>query len=81
MAKNNKQSINEVFSKEQRKVIFERYSDFGKVDSKKEDGKLVKKAFLPEYDSFLSTDYSQIELRVLAHLSGSQKEFAQTQPP
>lgn len=40
MAKNNKQSINEVFSKEQRKVIFEKYSDFGKVDSKKEDEKL-----------------------------------------
>lgn len=37
MAKNNKQSINEVFSKEQRKVIFEKYSDFGKVDSKKDD--------------------------------------------
>lgn len=43
MAKNNKQSINEVFSKEQRKVIFERYSDFGKVDSKKEDEELSKK--------------------------------------
>ena len=42
MAKNNKQSINEVFSKEQRKVIFEKYSDFGKVDSKKEDEKLSK---------------------------------------
>lgn len=43
------------------------------IPSKKEDGKLVKKAFLPEYDSFLSTDYSQIELRVLAHLSGSKE--------
>ena len=42
MAKNNKQSINEVFSKEQRKVIFEKYSDFVKVDSKKEDEKLSK---------------------------------------
>lgn len=37
MTKNGKQSINEVFSKEQRKVIFEKYSDFGKVDSKKDD--------------------------------------------
>ena len=35
MTKNNKQSINEIFSKEQKKVIFENYSDFGKVDSKK----------------------------------------------
>ena len=43
------------------------------IPSKKEDGKLVKKAFLPEYDLFLSTDYSQIELRVLAHLSGSKE--------
>lgn len=42
MAKNNKQSINEVFSKEQRKVIFEKFSDFGKVNSKKEDEKLSK---------------------------------------
>lgn len=41
------------------------------IPSKKEDGKMVKKAFIPEYDMFLSTDYSQIELRVLAHLSGS----------
>lgn len=43
------------------------------IPSKKEDGKLVKKAFLPEYDMFLSTDYSQIELRVLAHLSNSKE--------
>ncbi|WP_368924386.1 protein rep [Comamonas aquatica] len=42
MVKNNKQSINEVFSKEQRKVIFEKYSDFGKIDSEKEDEKLSK---------------------------------------
>ena len=43
------------------------------IPSKKEDGKMVKKAFLPEYDEFLSTDYSQIELRVLAHLSNSKE--------
>lgn len=42
MTKNNKQSINEIFSKEQKKVIFEKYSDFGKVDSKKEDENLSK---------------------------------------
>lgn len=43
------------------------------IPSKNEDGRLVKKAFLPEYDMFLSTDYSQIELRVLASLSNSQE--------
>ncbi len=32
-------------------------------------GKLIRKAFLPEYNEFLSADYSQIELRILAHLS------------
>lgn len=32
-------------------------------------GKLVRKAFLPENKYFLSCDYSQIELRILAHIS------------
>ena len=32
-------------------------------------GKQIRKAFLPEYTEFLSCDYSQIELRVLAHMS------------
>ncbi len=32
-------------------------------------GKMIRKAFLPEYTEFLSCDYSQIELRVLAHMS------------
>lgn len=36
-----------------------------------EDGKEVRKAFVPEPDClFLSADYSQIELRIMAHLSG-----------
>ena len=36
-----------------------------------EEGKLIRKAFLPEENSIiLSSDYSQIELRVLAHISG-----------
>ena len=35
-----------------------------------EEGKLIRKAFLPEEDSLIMTsDYSQIELRVLAHIS------------
>ena len=36
-----------------------------------EDGKEVRKAFIPEAgELFLSADYSQIELRIMAHLSG-----------
>ena len=36
-----------------------------------EDGKEIRKAFIPdEGQIFLSADYSQIELRVMAHLSG-----------
>lgn len=36
-------------------------------------GKLIRKAFLPDDDSIiLSSDYSQIELRVFAHISGAE---------
>ncbi len=36
-----------------------------------EDGKEVRKAFVPDNGNlFLSVDYSQIELRIMAHLSG-----------
>ena len=36
-----------------------------------EDGKEVRKAFVPDEGcKFLSVDYSQIELRIMAHLSG-----------
>ena len=36
-----------------------------------EDGKEIRKCFIPEPDClFFSADYSQIELRVMAHLSG-----------
>ncbi len=34
--------------------------------------KQIRKSFLPEYSEFLSCDYSQIELRILAHISKSE---------
>lgn len=38
-----------------------------------EDGKEIRKAFIPEPECmFFSADYSQIELRVMAHLSGDE---------
>ncbi len=38
-----------------------------------EDGKEIRKAFVPEQGcDFFSADYSQIELRVMAHLSGDE---------
>lgn len=37
------------------------------------EGKEIRKAFIPEENSvFLSSDYSQIELRMFAHMSGEQ---------
>ena len=43
------------------------------IPSRDELGKLVRKAFLPSNDMFLSADYSQIELRLLAHISDSKE--------
>ena len=38
-----------------------------------EDGKEIRKAFIPDDDcQFFSADYSQIELRIMAHLSGDE---------
>ncbi|MDO4211811.1 MAG: DNA polymerase I, partial [Bacteroidales bacterium] len=38
-----------------------------------EDGKEIRKAFIPEPGcTFFSVDYSQIELRIMAHLSGDE---------
>jgi DNA polymerase-1 len=40
-------------------------------------GKEIRKAFIPDADSvFLSADYSQIELRIMAHLSGDTNMLA-----
>ena len=42
-----------------------------------EDGKEIRKAFIPEPGCmFFSADYSQIELRVMAHLSGDEHMMA-----
>ncbi|MCI8575809.1 MAG: DNA polymerase I, partial [Bacilli bacterium] len=38
-----------------------------------EEGRKIRKAFFPTYDEFLSADYSQIELRILAHISDSKE--------
>ncbi len=38
-----------------------------------EEGRKVRRAFIPTNDLFLSIDYSQIELRILAHISGSKE--------
>lgn len=38
-----------------------------------EEGKKIRRAFLPQNDEFLSADYSQIELRILAHISDSKE--------
>ncbi len=43
------------------------------IPVRSEDGRKVRKAFIPSYDEFLSVDYSQIELRILAHISGSKE--------
>ncbi len=41
------------------------------IPIKSEEGKLIRKAFVPEDNSLImSSDYSQIELRIFAHMSG-----------
>ena len=46
------------------------------IPARDEEGRMIRKAFLPVNDVFLSADYSQMELRVLAHVSDS-KELQQ----
>ncbi len=41
------------------------------IPTRDELGRKVRKAFVPSFDLFLTADYSQIELRVLAHISDS----------
>lgn len=42
-----------------------------------EDGREIRKAFVPDEDcTFFSADYSQIELRIMAHLSGDEHMIA-----
>ena len=43
------------------------------IPARDEEGRKIRKAFLPVNDCFLSADYSQMELRVLAHVSGSKE--------
>ncbi|MGN1379545.1 MAG: DNA polymerase I [Bacilli bacterium] len=42
------------------------------IPVKDEEGKNIRKAFLPSNDLFLSLDYSQIELRILADIANCQ---------
>ncbi len=43
------------------------------IPVKDEEGRKIRKAFLPSNDLFFSADYSQIELRILAHISDCQE--------
>ena len=43
------------------------------IPARDEDGRKVRLAFLPSNDLLMSSDYSQIELRILAHISKSKE--------
>ena len=43
------------------------------IPARMEEGRKIRKAFVPANDLLLSMDYSQIELRILAHISGSEE--------
>lgn len=44
------------------------------IPIREEQGREIRRAFLPQYENytFLSADYSQIELRIMAHFSGDE---------
>ncbi len=47
------------------------------IPIRSEDGRLIRRAFVPEADHrMLAADYSQIELRIMAHLSGDERLLA-----
>jgi DNA polymerase-1 len=41
------------------------------IPIREEYGRLIRKAFVPQNDLIISSDYSQIELRVFAHMAGA----------
>ena len=43
------------------------------IPTRQEEGKKIRKAFIPSNDLFISIDYSQIELRLLAHIAHSEE--------
>ncbi len=43
------------------------------IPAREEYGKQIRRAFVPENDVILSADYSQIELRMLAHISNAKE--------
>ena len=45
------------------------YPNLQNIPTRYEYAKLIRKAFIPVNDVFISSDYSQIELRIFAHLS------------
>ena len=48
--------------------------NFQNIPIRTEEGREIRKAFRPQHDGWaiLSADYSQIELRIMAHLSGDE---------
>lgn len=42
------------------------------IGVRNEEGKEIRQAFVPKFDYLLSADYSQIELRILAHLANDE---------